>query len=186
MGGALVLAAALTQLIENGSSALLRKSRIAIALFMVGLVMSGATAIPVEWELRLLLRLCHAVAGPDAGQSSELVAWIERVYNALHITNAQYPFIGYGFDWLAFGHFCIALVFVGPLRDPVKNIWVLKFGMICCALVVPYAFLFGTLRGIPLYWRLIDCGFGVIGFPIIWYAHRCAAWLETPSLPANP
>ena len=33
----------------------------------------------------------------------------------------------------------IAIVFIGPLRDPVKNVWVVEFGMIACALVVPFS-----------------------------------------------
>ena len=60
------------------------------------------------------------------------------------------PFLGYGTDWLAFGHFVIAIVFIGPLRDPVKTVWVVEFGMIACVLVVPFALVMGGVRGIPL------------------------------------
>ena len=30
----------------------------------------------------------------------------------------------------------------------------------------------GALRGIPIYWRLIDCAFGVLGFLPLWLARR--------------
>ena len=61
------------------------------------------------------------------------------------------------------------------LRDPVRNIWLFRSGMIACVLVVPYAFVCGGLRGIPIYWRLIDCSFGVFGFIPLWFCHRWAA-----------
>ena len=49
---------------------------------------------------------------------------------------------------------------------------------IACALVVPYALAFGEVRGIPLYWRIIDCSFGFFGFFPVWYCRRCALELE--------
>jgi hypothetical protein len=87
----------------------------------------------------------------------------------------QFPFLYYGTDWLAFGHFVIAIAFIGALRDPVRNCWLYTFGMISCALVIPYALIFGGLRGIPLWWRLIDCSFGVFGFIPLWF---CKKWAE--------
>ena len=39
----------------------------------------------------------------------------------------------------------------------------MHFGLIVCALVVPFALVAGAVRGIPLWWRTIDCSFGVIG-----------------------
>jgi drug/metabolite transporter (DMT)-like permease len=41
--------------------------------------------------------------------------------------------------------------------------WVISFGLISCAGVVPLALIAGAVRGIPLPWRLIDCSFGVSG-----------------------
>jgi hypothetical protein len=64
---------------------------------------------------------------------------------------------------LAFAHLTIAVAFIGPIRDPVKNVWVIQFGMIACVMVIPLAVICGALRGIPWYWRLIDCSFGVFG-----------------------
>ena len=75
--------------------------------------------------------------------------------------------------WIA-----IAVAFVGPLRDPVRNVWVITFGLIACALVVPYALVFGALRGIPFPWRLIDCAFGVFGFLPLWYCRRAIERIE--------
>lgn len=63
-----------------------------------------------------------------------------------------------------FAHFVLAILFIGPLKDPVRNTWVIEFGMIACALVIPYALVAGYMRGLPFWWRLVDCSFGVIGF----------------------
>ena len=133
-------------------------------MFIVALVLSGATAIPLETELKILVRW---IAG-----GSDLEQWLSIISNALVNTNAKYPFIAYGTDWLAFAHFVIAIAFIGPLRDPVKNIWVVEFGMIACALVVPFALVMGGVRGIPFGWRLIDCSFGVLGSIPLWFCRQ--------------
>jgi hypothetical protein len=82
--------------------------------------------------------------------------------------------------------FIIALVLSGltafplesELRDPVRNRWVVTFGLIACAAVVPLALLAGALRGIPLFWRLIDCAFGVCGAALLWPCLRAINELE--------
>lgn len=142
--------------------------------FIVGLVLSGATAIPLKSEVNLLAKIFSV----DADSTSVIAAWITRVHAALNQTAIQFPFLFYGTDWLAFGHFTIAIAFVGVLRDPVRNSWLFSFGMIACALIVPYAFIFGAIRGIPLWWRLIDCSFGVFGFVPVWLCKKWAEELE--------
>ena len=104
--------------------------------------------------------------------------WLYRVQTGLHETNVKFPFMGYGGDWLAFGHFVIAIVFIGAWRDPVRNIWLFEFGLIACALVIPYAIIFGAVRGIPVWWRLIDCSFGVFGAIPLWFCRREAGRME--------
>ena len=157
-----------------------RRIRLLTWLFIVGLVLSGATAIPLERELGWLIRGLGAeqsVNAPASTEPPDWAVWLLRVREALRDTNAKYPFVAYGFDWLAFGHFVIAIGFVGALRDPVRNIWLFQFGMIACVLLVPYAFFFGGFRGIPIPWRLIDCSFGVFGFIPLWVCQRSAAEL---------
>ena len=46
----------------------------------------------------------------------------------------------YGFDWLAFAHLLIAIAFLGPLKDPIKNEWIIRWGMIASALSVVWHF----------------------------------------------
>jgi len=140
-------------------------------LFILGLFLSGATAIPLRQEMDLIV---HYFGNTDA------TGWLGKVHTALTDTETRYPFLFYGTDWLAFGHFVIAMVFIGVLRDPVRNRWLFDFGLLACVLVIPYAFVFGGLRGIPVWWRLIDCSFGVFGFIPLWFCRRWALELEKP------
>src|SRR5260221_1302438 len=126
-----------------------------IVFFMIVLVASGLTAIPVETELNFLSGFFSL--------DSNIGRWLDKVYQAFHDTNKNYPFLAYGYDWLAFAHLVLAVLFIGSLKDPVKNKWVIEFGMIACMMIIPFAFVAGHYRGIPLWWRLIDCSFGIIG-----------------------
>lgn len=110
-----------------------------------------------------------------------MAQWLFKVDRALIDVGANHPFLFYGTDWLAFGHFMIALVFVGALRDPVRNKWLFTFGLIACALVIPYAFVFGAVRGIPIFWRLIDCSFGVFGAIPLWLCLKHVREIERTS-----
>ncbi len=145
----------------------LQRIRLLILIFMAGLLVSGATAIPLDTELKFLAYV-GAVDNSTGTEQSGVKRWISTVRDGIVETNAKYPFIAYGTDWLAFAHFVIAIAFIGPLRDPIKNIWIIEFGIIACILVVPFALIMGNIRGIPLGWRLIDCSFGVLGLiPLI-------------------
>jgi hypothetical protein len=155
-----------------------RRIQILTWFFIVGLVISGVTAIPLVSELNLLANWLGAANETSVTASTELVRWLLRVREALVQTQSAHLFLFYGTDWLAFGHFIIALVFVGALRDPIRNCWLFTFGMIACVLVVPYAFVFGVVLGIPVWWRLIDCSFGVVGFIPLWFCHRWSGELE--------
>jgi hypothetical protein len=169
----------------NGEQTL-RKIKWLTWLFIVGLVVSGATAIPLEWELNVTAKLLGVANLSGSQAPNGFTHWILKVGEALHETNAGHPFMAYGTDWLAFGHFVIAIAFVGALRDPIRNRWLFTFGMIACVLVIPYALVFGAIRGIPIYWRLIDCSFGVFGFLPMWLCHRWARELELSNLNRRP
>jgi hypothetical protein len=45
--------------------------------------------------------------------------------------------------------------------------------------VISQLLIFGALRGIPFWWRLIDCSFGVFGFVPPWFCRKWASELET-------
>ena len=140
-----------------------------LIFFITGLVLSGITAFPIETELAF-------IASPHP--STGLQSWINTVYEAIKTTNARYPYLSYGTDWLAFAHIVIAVAFIGPLRDPVRNIWVLQFGMIACLLIFPLAFIAGPVRHIPLGWSLVDCSFGIVGIIPLYLSYRYTKKLE--------
>src|SRR5687768_9362513 len=135
-----------------------------LLLFMILLFLSGVTAIPLAAELRWLLRV--------APEGSRLYFFLQYVYDGLQSVQHEFPFLLYGFDWLAFAHLVIALFFIGAYRDPARNIWVIECGMIACVLVLPFAFIAGTFREIPFWWQVIDCSFGVFGFVLLCICHR--------------
>jgi hypothetical protein len=141
----------------------LRRIRFWLAVFIAGLVLGGITAFPLQSELHWLLVVLRTSPFSATAQSSGLLPWIERVNQGLSAMNADYPFLSYGTDWLAFAHLAIAVAFVAPYIDPVRNKWVITFGLIACAGVLPLALIAGSLRGIPLPWRLVDCSFGILG-----------------------
>lgn len=151
---------------------LLRRYRLVLGFFIFALVMSGVTAFPLLHELELLARLLGIPAEAAPASQTGLAYWIATVRDGLRATHAAYPWLAYGTDWLAFGHITIALFFLGPWKNPVPNAWVLKIGLVACAGVFPLAFICGAIRGIPFYWRLIDCSFGLFGaLPLLYCLH---------------
>jgi hypothetical protein len=122
---------------------------------MIVLFISGLTAIPLLTETRFL-----STVFPEGGQVDE---WFDKIYGGILQTSQEHPYLFYGYDWLAFAHFLFAILFIGALKDPVRNVWLYDFGLIACILIVPFALIAGSFRGIPAWWRLIDCSFGIIG-----------------------
>ena len=151
----------------------IQRIRALLVFFMIMLVISGLTAIPIEWELSMVHRLFDI--------DSKIGAWLTQVYGAVSEMSSRYPFLFYGYDWLAFAHLVLALVFIGPYRDPVRNKWVIEFGVYACLLIIPFAFIAGYLRGIPFWWRLIDCSFGIIGLVPLMICYRKTVRLESLS-----
>jgi len=147
---------------------LIVKIRLLIVFFMVALVLSGVTAFPVETELRWLLS--HPSLVPSFAEN-----WLQEVLNALVATNAKYPMLAYGYDWLAFAHIVIAMAFIGPYRDPVRNSWIIDWAMLACIAVLPLALIAAPIRHIPFFHVLIDCSFGILGLIPLWI---CKRWIK--------
>jgi hypothetical protein len=158
---------------------LLKRVRRWTVFFIVGLVVSGATAIPVPTELQAAVRVLGEDLSANGFVPESMAVWLRTLRDGIRETSARAPFMFYGTDWLAFGHFMIALAFVGALRDPLRNRWLYQFGMIACAAVPIWAFVFGPIRGIPLWWRVIDASFGVIGFVPMWLCNRLIGRIES-------
>jgi hypothetical protein len=139
----------------------MKRIKFLLLVFIVVLFLSGLSVLPAEFELRCGLDL--------TARGSLVHEWLEKVYDGYRQVSLENNFLLYGYDWLAFAHFVLAILFIGPYRDPVKNIWVIEFGMIASLLIIPFAMIAGAIRGIPFWWRLVDCSFGVLGFLLFWY-----------------
>lgn len=136
---------------------LLKKIRYMIVFFIIALTLSGITAFPVYTELNWLMQKGWMSTDHFPGN------WLQRVYAGVANTQASYPFLFYGYDWLAFAHLMIAALFYGVYKDPVKNKFIIDWGMFCCLAIIPLAFICGSIRVIPFLHILIDCSFGIFG-----------------------
>ncbi len=156
---------------QNRNMKLITKIRLLILFFIVALILSGVTAFPVETELRWLLN--HPNLVPSFAEQ-----WLKEVYAALIETNTKYPMLAYGFDWLAFAHIIIAMAFIGPLKDPVKNKGIIDWAILACFAVIPLAFIAAPIRHIPMFHVLIDCSFGVVGLIPLFICRKMIKQLE--------
>jgi len=141
-------------------------TRIWLILFSTTLIASGLTAIFAREGLRLL--------SPLFTQGSflwtywpSMSAWLSLVFQAIEETYDEYPFLAYGYDWLAFGHFIISIPFLMAIRDPLYHSWVITYGISACLAVLPFALIFGAIREIPLFWRGVDTLFGNGGLIVL-------------------
>ncbi len=164
----------------NTKQQLLRIRSILI-FFAIALFFSGATAIPLRFELNILNSLI-GIGSPLDQFIPSLSHWISVVFEAINDLYDHYPFLIYGYDWLAFGHFVIALSFIGAIKDPIRNLWVVEFSIIACILLVPYALTMGQLRGIPIGWRVIDSLFGIVGIIPLVLVRKMILAVESSSL----
>ncbi len=134
-----------------------------IVLFQVGLLISGVTAffIPegmpaVIWMTELML--------------PALLPWLESVARSVEYISTDATHLLYGYDWLGFAHVLFAILFVGALKDPERNRFLLDFGLVACALIIPTAFIAGHFRGIPPLWSFLDSMFGILGGALLLFA----------------
>lgn len=161
---------------QNAAPDSLRRIHFWLAVFIAGLLFSGITAFPLVHESALLVRLSTSLSLP--AHAPALHAWFVRVAAALADTSARYPFLAYGTDWLAFGHLVIAAAFIGVWRHPVRYRWLVDWGLIACLSVPVLAFIAGHVRGLPVFWSLIDSSFGIFGCIPLLFIRRNIDHLE--------
>ena len=163
---------------DSSASVLIFRFRIVMGFFITALVASGVTAFPLRWELSLLAGWFGIEPGTDPASLTGLRYWIAYVHEGLETSYGRYPFLAYGTDWLAFAHLMIAVFFIGPFREPARHEWTLISGLVACISIVPLAMICGQIRGIPFYWRLIDCSFGIIGAIPLFYCLKTSRKLR--------
>ncbi len=151
---------ATTQVSPPQSSDLLTRIRLCLALLISGLLLSGIATFPLvsesQWLLDHLARTIHFGAGTPGYD------WILRVHLAIAASAIAAPFLAFGTDLLALSQILFAVLFLGPYYDPIRNRWVINFGLIGCIGVLLLAFIAGPLRGIPLFWRCAYASFAIV------------------------
>ena len=160
----------ITQVQPPRVGGLITRIRLCLCLVMAGLVLCGvAASSPVrstQSMLDLLVRSAHF------GTGTPVYVWLFEVHRTLAAATVSTPFIAYATDLVALAHIMLALALVGPYRDPSRNQWVVSFALLCCAAVALLAFTAGPIRGIPLFWRLVDSSFAVLcALPLVLCRH---------------
>ncbi len=140
---------------------LLKQIRILTLVFIIALVISGIMVFPLYSELHWIINL--KIFSDDFF----LQRWLKQVCAGVKNTQEKYPFLFYGFDWLAYSHLIIAALFIGVYKHPVRNRWIIQWAMFACGGVLPLAFIAGAVRGIPFFHILINCFFGLAGLALL-------------------
>lgn len=126
-----------------------------LGLVAFGLFVSGVTVWPAISELRIGLEILLRLGFGD----TELHGFCSRILESLLTIERDHPHIMYGYDWLAFAHIMLAILFAGAMRDPVRNVWIVQCGLIMCASIPVLAAVCIPIREIPWFWFFFDFAF---------------------------
>ncbi len=154
-----------------------RRIRVLLILFVLGLAFGCHIVLFVTPELALL----NNMLGPGTRMGQyfpNLSAWINHLYEGITETYSKYPFVAYCMDWLAFAQLAFIIFFIGAIIDPLRNIWIIKSGMVICVMHILLAFGGGSFRGVPLFWQLLDSTFGILGLIVLYLAYKSIKYLE--------
>jgi len=146
-----------------------------LGIVVFGLFVSGVTVWPAVPGLKLAVRLMWGAVEP----AGVLHAFVLRAIEGLESVQANYPFMLYAHDWLAFAHIMLALLFAGAIRDPVRNKWIVQCGLIMCALIPVLAGICIPVRGLPWCWFWIDFAFAPAAAWPLWIALKDIRDAET-------
>jgi hypothetical protein len=146
----------------------LKRAKWMLGIVAFGLVLSGVTIWPAVPELKMAV----CIVWGDGEPAGVLHSFVLKAIEGLESVEANYPFMLYAHDWLAFAHVVLAILFAGAIRDPVRNVWVVQCGLIMCALVPVLAGICIPIRGLPLVWFWIDFAFAPAAALPLWIALR--------------
>jgi hypothetical protein len=147
----------------------------------LGLFLSGVTVWPAVSELKAAREL----AWGSSEQTGAIPVFVDEAIEGLKATNQDYPFLLYAHDWLAFAHIVLAIMFLGAMRDPVRNKWIVQCGLLMCVLIPVLAGICIPLRGLPWPWFFIDSAFGVVAGVLLGIALRDIRRAERVAAPAE-
>lgn len=155
----------------------MRRARWMLVIVSVGLFVAGVTIWPAISELKAVVHLLWG----DSVPAGELHGFLVRAIEGLEVTNANYPFMLYAHDWLAFAHVMLAVLFAGAARDPVRNKWIVQCGLIMCASIPVLAGTCNSIRELPGWWFWIDFAFAPGAALPLWIAYRDIKCIEKQS-----
>ncbi len=148
-----------------------------LGIIVFGLLVSGITVWPAIPELKMAVRIVWG----DAEPIGVLHGFVLQAIEGFESVEANYPFMLYAHDWLAFAHIVLAILFAGAIRDPVRNIWIVQCGLIMCVLVPVLAGICIPIRGLPPVWFWIDFAFTPVAALPLWIALRDIRRVESDS-----
>ena len=155
-----------------------------LTLFIIALLLAALTA----WFLIPAASIARRLLGEGTLAGSclpSLARWAALIEEALGETKEKHPFMFYGTDWVGFAHLVMAIACLGAARDPVRNMWVLQFGMVGCSLMIPMTLITGIARGLPWFWQLFDCIIGAAGAVLFLTCYRYARQMEILTAPGS-
>jgi len=135
-----------------------------LVIVALGLFVSGVTIWPWEIELSFAISTLQTIKGPEP-----LTQLLQEIRHDMRILDEKNSFVLYIADWLAFAHLVLAALFLMALKDPIRNVLVVRFGILCSLSVPILAITCIPMRGIPLFWILIDSSFALCAIPL-WIA----------------
>ena len=155
-----------------------KRIRVLLTLFIILLILGGLSAFLLVPLFSLLDRLSGD--GKVLCDYFPTVAhWVSMIQQSLTETGEKNPFMFYATDWIGFAHIVMVIACIGPLREPIRNIWVIQFAMVGCILMIPMTLITGIFRGLPWFWQLFDCGIGMICAALLFSCYRYARQIET-------
>lgn len=155
----------------------LRVIRVCLVLFFLGILFGLHTVVFVEVETALFAKFLGR--GTWMAQTLPVVStWIDTLYVSITESYRAYPVMAYCMDWLSYACIVFALFIVGAIRDPVRNVWIIQVYLAGCVLASLLPWVVGPMRGVPVFWRVLDGSFGVMGFMILFVAYRLTRRLE--------
>lgn len=150
---------------------LLLRARLCLLCIIAGLIVSISIILFVKPQTAFF----YAHFGPGTWVEDKfpfMASWITILYESIHMTYNNYPVIAYCMDWLVFAHIVLLIFFTGALIDPLRNAWIIKAGIMTCAVMIPFAFISGFIRGIPFFWLMLDCSFATVGLVPLCLAYK--------------
>ena len=137
-----------------------------------GLFVSGVTIWPWDIELSFAISALQTIAGPEP-----LIQLLQDIQQDMRLLEQSNSFVLYVADWLAFAHLVLVVLFLMALKNPIRNVLVVRFGILCSLSVPVLAITCIPMRGIPLFWILIDSSFALCAIPL-WIALKDIRKLE--------